>query len=517
MKQWIVKNKVFIIFIIFFLLVLLQHQFMWLYHDDYGYASLSYAYNVNGVIGHNFSFNQLLDFLIGHYKVWGGRVLYFSIECILLKFGFVPFRLVQSIIITGIFYMIYKIVSTISKQQDWKIALMTVVCYGLIEIMVVKSGIFWITASVLYLFPLLPFLCFVYWYTIKHNYKKIFYIGNALLIFLASFSQEQIAVMSLGYIGLITVYELYKTKKINWANFGMILSSLIGFSILMLAPGNQIRMQHPTSIDFYKLGFIDKIKQNLPQIIYSNFGIYTRLFTLLFFICICYIGYQCIKKKYGYQLFNKISFISNTIILGFTIYKETGYFNYIVNLTQNEILKIILMAVIILQLLFIIYTITTYFYCKKSIPVICLFYSAIASQVTMLVAPYFPLRSALCFEIVMFIIFIYIFTDFYYKIKNKKRIFYLMIPICMLALLNFCIIVKGYASNNWENYQNHKIMEEASRRIQNGEDISEIKLYKMSNILYSGEQPYMENCDYIKIWMKEYYNLPQDLNIIYVE
>ena len=43
MKKMIKNKKILIVFLCFFLFVLFQHHFMWLYHDDYGYASLSYV------------------------------------------------------------------------------------------------------------------------------------------------------------------------------------------------------------------------------------------------------------------------------------------------------------------------------------------------------------------------------------------------------------------------------------------------------------------------------------------
>ena len=110
LKNILKRNSVLVIFVIFFFIVLLEHQFMGLYHDDYGYASLSYAYNLDGVSGHDVSILQTLNFLKGHYNVWGGRVLYFFFEICLLKNGIWIFRLVQSLVITLIFYFIYKIV-----------------------------------------------------------------------------------------------------------------------------------------------------------------------------------------------------------------------------------------------------------------------------------------------------------------------------------------------------------------------------------------------------------------------
>ena len=134
-------------------------------------------------------------------------------------------------------------------------AIFIALLYGTFQIMLFRGSIFWITASILYVFPILPFLMFIYHYILNDNKNHIviYYILCGLLVFLASFSQEQISAMVVGYIAMLIV-------------------SLIGFAILMLAPGNSIRMLHPTSVSFYSLGLIDKIKLNLPQIILNNFS-----------------------------------------------------------------------------------------------------------------------------------------------------------------------------------------------------------------------------------------------------
>ena len=161
MLRLLKKNKVLLVFVIFFLLLYLQHQFMWLYHDDYGYASLSYSYVVDGVSGTNFTFKELIAFLIGHYRVWGGRILFFAIECLLLKVGLPLFRLVQALIITGTFYLIYILISNIYKKVDkFKLSIFVVSLYGVFQLAMYRDVIFWATASVLYIFPLFPFLLF---------------------------------------------------------------------------------------------------------------------------------------------------------------------------------------------------------------------------------------------------------------------------------------------------------------------------------------------------------------------
>ena len=516
MIGFIKKHKIALIFIIFFLLVFIQHQFVFLYHDDYGYASLSYVsgFSTNNH-GYHTTISQIIDFLVYHYNHWGGRILYFFIECFLLSFGLHPIRFVQSLVITGIFYFIYKIVSNITKYDDWKIALASVMCYGVFEIFLVRGSIFWWTASVLYLFPLLPFFVFMYFYTIKNKRGKLFNLLNFILIFIASFSQEQIGTMTIAYIGLITLYEFYKDKKIDINNMVMCISSICGFLILMLSPGNRIRMDHPGSKEFYDLSLFGKLKKNIPEILLNNFGIYTRIFMIVFFIVILYISYKVFSKKIGNSIINKISLLSNILILGITIFMQEGYFKYLYNYTGSDIWKYIIMMIFIIQLLLIIYSVVLYLYNKKQIPLISLFLACICSQLTMLVAPYFPLRSAIMFQFGMFVLFIYIFINILDDIKNKKIIRIITIPICLVLLLNFGSITKGYLSNYKINKDNDKVLRQVSKDIKNNKNIDRIKLRKLHNDLYSCDQPYMDGYDYILIYMRKYYELPDDILIYY--
>ena len=75
--RFLKQHRVAVIFTLFFLLVLLQHQFMWLHHDDYAYASLSYV--DIGNVGNQYGISEIFQFLITHYMNWGGRVLCFFV------------------------------------------------------------------------------------------------------------------------------------------------------------------------------------------------------------------------------------------------------------------------------------------------------------------------------------------------------------------------------------------------------------------------------------------------------
>ena len=55
--------------------ILLHHQSVFFYFDDYAYATLSYSVAVPGVTGTNYGLLDILSFCILHWWQWGGRVL----------------------------------------------------------------------------------------------------------------------------------------------------------------------------------------------------------------------------------------------------------------------------------------------------------------------------------------------------------------------------------------------------------------------------------------------------------
>lgn len=512
-KKFIYQHKIFFLFLLFFFIVLLQHQFLWMYHDDYGYASLSYLFTYPGQTGMNTDFMDIISFLIYHYNNWGGRIVYFFIEIILLKLGLPFFRLGQSLVITLIFYFIYRIIVRHQKKDNVIIALCTMACYGIFEIMVVRSGIMWASASVLYVFPLLPFLGFIYLYDSKKT-SKINTIMSAILLFLASWSQEQIAVLSLVYIGMKTIIETINDKKISKKNLVFLLISIFGFSLLMLAPGSFARLSTSNG-EFSELSLLEKIKINLPTIITSNFGNYTKIFSGFFFFSILYFCYSNLKNKTFNSIMNYFSMISIIVILLETMIQPEGYFQSLIYYTENRVVQIILLLLICIQLLFIVYSVITYFWTKKEPEWIYLFLSSVASQAVMLVAPYFPLRSTIMFEVVGIMFILYVICE----ISKKKRInsvFYCFLSAFFLICgSNFFTVSYGYYTNHKVNFENDYTLREVSKEIKQGKQINEINLKKLNNPLYTIEQPYDEGYEYIKEWIKKYYDLPSQTVLIY--
>ncbi len=506
------NTKVLIIFLIFFILVLFQHHFMWLYHDDYGYASLSYVGNVykTSFLGYKTNLIDILNFCKYHYMNWGGRILYFFIECIMLRFGMHLFRIVQSLVITGIFFYIYKIVSCIVKKEDWKIAVMSVSLYGLFEILLFRNGIFWITASVLYLFPFLPFFMYIYYFVLKYKKKHSVgdYIISCLLVLFAAFSQEQISAMVVAFIFMYGIY-MYLTnhKRIDFQIIINFVFSLLGFAILMLSPGSKARMS--MTPEFYDLSLFEKLKVNIPSILFNNFGGYTRMFSLLFLAVGVYFAFSNYRNKKN--CLNISALVSNGTVFIFSVLKYDVYFSWLYNYKSIGWFKIIAMIVIFINLALLAYSIIYYFIKENNFIIPILFIASLGSQAVMLMAPYFSLRCAMVMQFIDFIIILYALSKL--LMKNNKQLF--IIPLVVVCLFNYSEITYGYYKNDANNRYNHEKLLEVRDKIKNGELIDRVVLKKMINIAYANDEPYEENRSYIKTYMRAYYQLPEDFIIDY--
>ena len=516
-----------IISFLFLLFLLFQHQFLFMNHDDYGYASLSYAYIVDGVNGLDYSFKEIFEFINGHYQIWGGRVLYFLLEIILFRYtGLFGYRIVQSLAIFGIFFIIYKILEQNfgEKIENWKLALTTFILYGLIEIATFKEGIFWISASVTYVVPIVFLMLFIYIYcfkfnnkVFKSNFKKYLLIFTmCILLFLASFSQEQVGVASVSFILIYTIYNFVKTKKINWIDIIFLVVAIVGFLILALAPGNEVRQQHPTSIGFYQLPFIERIFSSIKGTITGNFCQQNKLFGIFFFTTSLIVCIQNIFKNNGYKIINIISLFSITIITIFMFIKPEGYFTYLYEIFQdNKMLSYFIILITLLQLGLLVYSFTIYLVNKKADILLIIFYCAIMSQAAMAIAPHFAIRSSIIFEFLYIIIGIKVIGDLYVNDHLKKIITYMLIPLLLICSLNMFIITKGYYENYQVNYNNDLKLKEVSKKIKNGEEIKKVELEKLPNDMYSEHQPYQDGFEYISFYIHQYYDLPEDLIIVY--
>ena len=187
-----------LLFFVIFVLLFFMHHVIAMYFDDFGNASLSYATPSPDVLGTHYTFAQLLDWCKTIYMGWGGRILWASVFLIpLLKFGAGIYFAIQSVVITLILYTIFKIAEQITKTKHIFLPIVLFILYGLINMVYLKHGIYWASASILYIWPLLPMFLFIYLFLKltekQENKEKInyyFYLTVLIILnFFATFSQ----------------------------------------------------------------------------------------------------------------------------------------------------------------------------------------------------------------------------------------------------------------------------------------------------------------------------------------
>ena len=78
-----------------------------------------------------------------------------------------------------------------------------------------------------------------------------------------------------------------------------------------------------------------------------------------------------------------------------------------------------------------------------------------------------------------------------------------------------CRFYTNRRQTNEANQYNDSVLISSAQKIQSGEKLDKIVLKKLVDPTYGGDMPYYENCEYILEWMKNYYSIPQDVEIIY--
>ncbi|URZ03856.1 hypothetical protein CLAUR_039220 [Clostridium felsineum] len=130
----------------------------------------------------------------------------------------------------------------------------------------------------------------------------------------------------------------------------------------------------------------------------------------------------------------------------------------------------------------------------------------VAAFLGALAAPYGGERTLLPFYIFVPLMFFYIL-----KIQNMK-INSLVLTV-VVAFSNYLYIFRGYAKNFSTRNENSIVLKEDSKDIKKGEKINKIVLKKYDTSFSESEPWGLHSFQFL--WMRNYYNIPQKVKIIY--
>lgn len=485
----------------FFVFLLAQYHNIFLYYDDYGYASLSYGYDV-GIVENSAIFPKLLDWLIHSYSSVNGRVFTNLIFVLTAQLGDVALmRIFFPICVTGIFCMIYsRTISAIKSEVQKTIgAILLVLSYGIFDIGICREGLYWFAAAFGYVVPMFLFFLFL-----KMRKGGVF---QCLLAFLLCLSCEQMVAMMVfgGVTNLILFF--WEKRKVDKADVKILFFSLLGGVIMVLSPASRNRLTAPENMDFYKLGLFEKVLWNINVIVEHLFSRQRIIFCIFLLLLLMFSSLILLKGGRGkiVKVVNAVYIFSCLLCILYCVSLYRGlmhipskYFCYILFLH-------LLSGFVNLNVLYFKLD-------QKMIPIIT---AGMASIGLLLIMPVIPLRT---FIPIGFII-IFCMMDILGRLIADRNIGIPMvyIPAAFVMSINIFTIYRGYMQNVEVLSYNHSRLTEAGELSKNGVIIDEIILYKMKDDTYSGGQVYYTGIGYMKWWIDKYYAIPRGIEYVYYD
>lgn len=507
-------NSLILVFAVFFVFLLVQHHFVALYFDDWQYLSLSYHYRIEGVSGFDFTFTQLIEFLKGHYMLWGGRILNFGIYIGLSRISIVLYKCLQVIVLTGIFVLIYKMVF-LTRRAGNKVILAVITCslYGLLQIEALRSGVYWFTASVLYVLPMFPFLLLLYRCMCVQNNKpgekdsKKAWVFDGILAFLACFSQEQISIATVVMILFFSICERVKNKHFSNRKIVTFLAGMAGFLLLYLAPGNRVRLGADAQIPLP-----EKLLRGAENFVMLFFSHGFALFGILLFAVTAFGALWMIRKRQGIRLLHML-YIFCTIVYAFMCIRSKGYIAIYAEAYGVELVYIVIFGFPYLG--FMLYELIQYFVCRGRTQLIPIIFAAIVTCAPCAYAPYLAERMFIPAMFLFMIIAGNIMLD---MLEEKGILLYIGGVFCfcviVIGYINMGYVMRGYGKNYAVFQRNEKVMKDYDVHSE-----SELELMKNYDDIFAALMPY-QNADYqknIEDGMKKYYGISPDVTIRWIE
>lgn len=539
------------VFLLFYVYLLMQFSKVFIYYDDFGYLSLSYGGILPDVNGSDFTLSQLFQFMGQHYSHASGRLACLFLYVLLFKLG--GLRLVQFFMATtvlAIFLLLFQLIRSGKHTEGWQdtgLAVFLCTLYGLIGILTQRFGTYWFAASFLYVFPAVPFLVFARFYhgTLKTPASAQKICALCILAFFCGFTQEEwlVAVLSLIlitggrrlYLGRRGIGTASRTggrtnggrtngRRTNGGrtaasllpDAAVFLSALAGGSVILSSPAVRSRMGHDSF--FASLSLPEKIVYNTGNIVNGFFANANIRYLLVFLAAMAGLGLWLCLKKAGFTAVNLLFTALSAGLVLFLLYKQVN--RIITNNRFEGWMLVLLLVYLVLCLL----EVAVFYHSsagqrQDSYLHTGIFFSAVLGLGALVIVPELPQRIYLPFYLLSFLLLGDLLLELLQQTKRSSAKA-LVLAAALLAsgvpgLTNMRNIYNGYKANYEVLIYNDSVIREYSKRMQAGDTAREIPFYRLPDQLCSGEMVYTLDFGNMVKWMRQYYDLPDDAELVY--
>ena len=433
-----------------------------------------------------FAKNGIVKSVSQYYHTGNGRWLLNLIDSVILKFDRFVYIVILPWMLLLFGVLCYKIITKICKKTNTMLYPLSLLMISLLDISITRETIYWITGGVNYLIPAILFLFTVY-ITLSlrekndlSKWKKIF-LGSICVI--ACITMEQFALMSLGFMILMLLWDIYNKIEINKTRIILVVLGVIGICTILFAPGNMVRI---TGSSEEGLSFILRIL----DLIYFNVQSVQAIRYLIIILLLEGIYLYQHKKKSSL-----IAFVDALVLL------------YPIIIVKTEI-KMIIFIVCVLALFFT--TCLTYITIKdseiKSISIVFMVL-LIGSQFIVLVAGIIGFRTSFSTTIIYILFGLLLMNICEWTNKKWLGISIITFMINIMIIINLFPIAQGFNKNKTVHLHNTY---EAQMK-----NVKSININSYTEEKYGWNSPPLS--EFHEKYFRLYYDVSKECEIKYLE
>ena len=405
------------------------------------------------------------------------------------------------------FYMMYRLIMYYTGQKDnvW-IAVMVVALFFIMPPDMYRWNLCWASASVLYIWPLLPFFAVVYLQFLLRQeklagWKKVLYSVICVIgIVFTAFSHEQTGLSIAGYLVIVCAYQCIMQKRFVVRDGIYAILGVGTYCALFFAPGNWNRLDGNT--EFAELSFFEKIAHNYEPLMGCLFPLSFIVLYGVITVILLFFAYRKYKNEQ-----KKLPLVLNTIAL-----------ILLAGATVGSIVKITVVALVCetIYLITIFVSLILYNMDRDRIYVTFLLIASALSAFCVLISPTLPMRCFTEWILVIHIVLLICCYDFWREfLYEKNRRLYicwvvLYVVTCIYAAKTFGGYAIGYCANKGALEYNEEQLQSVSA------NDSEVFLYKLPNSFFAPAMPYDTGFEYMEYWIKEYYAINQSVKFVWI-
>lgn len=241
MKSYLTKLKLsktsskYLILFMIFTMMLIVNFLTPLIADDYSY---SFGINYQRIT----NFTDIILKQADHYMNWGGRTIAHTLANFFLMYSKSMFNIFNSAVYTILVYLIYKHSQTTKEEKPIMLILIHLSLYFFIPVF--GQNCIWLIGSCNYLWTTVFILSFLLMY--RENYKRKDTLSSTIGMFflgvISGWTNENTA-FGLIVITVLLMFTYKGKEKLPKYKISGLIGTIIGFTIMICAPGNFIRSE----------------------------------------------------------------------------------------------------------------------------------------------------------------------------------------------------------------------------------------------------------------------------------